>query len=453
MKIRLKKPSAATGLALRQANAAPEIIVAGAACRAAACRIPAAAPPRQRSGGRSAEDLHLVKSPIVGTYYGSPSPGAEPFVEDRRIRRNRTDPLHRRSHEAYERNRIRHQRRSAAHLRRKRTAGGVRPAAVRHPSEPEEVAGPPAYVPENPSRQPRGNCPADHLRVQRAWAFRRSPFIPKRTAIRCTFASRTKPSASDRRAAAESYLNIPQVISAAEITNVDAIHPGYGFLSENANFAKVCEASEITFIGPTAEVIEIMGEKDRARREVKAAGLPTVPGSDGIVEGEDQLAKEAAKIGYPLILKAVAGGGGRGMRIVRKQEELLSDVSDRAQRGAAGLRHPRRLRREIHRASAPHRVSGARRPAWQGHSSRRTRVHHPAAAPETAGRVSVAGDGSQAAQGTRRQGGARAGKDRLHQRRHRRISDGRRRLDLFHRDEYAHSGGASGHGDWSPAWT
>jgi acetyl-CoA carboxylase biotin carboxylase subunit len=122
----------------------------------------------------------------------------------------------------------------------------------------------------------------------------------------------------------ESYLNIPQVISAAEITNVDAIHPGYGFLSENANFAKVCEASEITFIGPTAEVIEIMGEKDRARREVKAAGLPTVPGSDGVVEGEEQLGKEAAKIGYPLILKAVAGGGGRGMRIVREQDELLS---------------------------------------------------------------------------------------------------------------------------------
>ena len=121
----------------------------------------------------------------------------------------------------------------------------------------------------------------------------------------------------------ESYLNIPQVISAAEITNVDAIHPGYGFLSENANFAKVCEASEITFIGPRPEIIELMGEKDRARREVKAAGLPTIPGSDGIVEGEEQLAKEAERIGYPLILKASAGGGGRGMRVVRKQEELL----------------------------------------------------------------------------------------------------------------------------------
>jgi acetyl-CoA carboxylase biotin carboxylase subunit len=121
----------------------------------------------------------------------------------------------------------------------------------------------------------------------------------------------------------ESYLNIPQVISAAEITNVDAIHPGYGFLSENPNFAKVCEASEITFIGPTPEIIEMMGDKDRARREVRAAGLVTVPGSDGIIEGEEQLAEAAAKIGYPLILKASAGGGGRGMRIVRRQEDLL----------------------------------------------------------------------------------------------------------------------------------
>ena len=122
----------------------------------------------------------------------------------------------------------------------------------------------------------------------------------------------------------ESYLNIPHVISAAEITNVDAIHPGYGFLSENANFAKVCEASEITFIGPKPEVIEMMGEKDRARREMKGAGLPTIPGSEGVVEGEEQLANEARRIGYPLILKAAAGGGGRGMRVVRNDQELLS---------------------------------------------------------------------------------------------------------------------------------
>lgn len=121
----------------------------------------------------------------------------------------------------------------------------------------------------------------------------------------------------------DSYLNIPHVISAAEITDVDAIHPGYGFLSENANFAEVCEASHITFIGPTPEILRMMGEKDQARREMAAAGVPIVPGSDGIVGDPDALASEAARIGYPLIIKASAGGGGRGMRIVRAREELL----------------------------------------------------------------------------------------------------------------------------------
>lgn len=121
----------------------------------------------------------------------------------------------------------------------------------------------------------------------------------------------------------DSYLNIPHVISAAEITDVDAIHPGYGFLSENANFAEVCEASHITFIGPTPEILRMMGEKDQARREMAAAGVPIVPGSEGIVGDPDTLASEAARIGYPLILKASAGGGGRGMRIVRSREELL----------------------------------------------------------------------------------------------------------------------------------
>src|ERR1700692_1192682 len=122
---------------------------------------------------------------------------------------------------------------------------------------------------------------------------------------------------------ARSYLDIPSIISAAEITNTDAIHPGYGFLSENANFAKVCEASEITFIGPTPEIIEMMGDKDRARREVRAAGLVEVPGSGGIIQGEEALVATPEKIGYPLILKASAGGGGRGMRIVRRVEDLL----------------------------------------------------------------------------------------------------------------------------------
>ncbi len=121
----------------------------------------------------------------------------------------------------------------------------------------------------------------------------------------------------------ESYLNIPHVISAAEITDVDAIHPGYGFLSENANFAEVCEASHITFIGPAPDVIRMMGEKDRARREMAAAGVLTVPGTDGAVADEAAAEKAAGEIGYPLIVKAVSGGGGRGMRIVRSKAELL----------------------------------------------------------------------------------------------------------------------------------
>jgi acetyl-CoA carboxylase biotin carboxylase subunit len=120
----------------------------------------------------------------------------------------------------------------------------------------------------------------------------------------------------------ESYLNIPQVISAAEITNVDAIHPGYGFLSENANFAEVCEASQITFIGPSSDLLRMMGEKDQARREMAAAGVAVVPGSQGIVADEAAALSEAARIKYPVIVKASAGGGGRGMRVVRDEDEL-----------------------------------------------------------------------------------------------------------------------------------
>jgi acetyl-CoA carboxylase biotin carboxylase subunit len=121
----------------------------------------------------------------------------------------------------------------------------------------------------------------------------------------------------------ESYLNIPHVISAAEITDVDAIHPGYGFLSENANFAEVCEASHITFIGPSPEMLRMMGEKETARREMAAAGLPIVPGSAGLLADADVAVSEAERIGYPVIIKASAGGGGRGMRVVRNREELL----------------------------------------------------------------------------------------------------------------------------------
>jgi len=120
----------------------------------------------------------------------------------------------------------------------------------------------------------------------------------------------------------QSYLDFPRVISAAEIANVDAIHPGYGFLSENADFAEVCEISRIRFIGPPPDIIRLMGNKDRARSAMKAAGVPVLPGSDGILATVDEALEVAAEIGYPVIIKASAGGGGRGMRIVRSAEEL-----------------------------------------------------------------------------------------------------------------------------------
>ena len=122
--------------------------------------------------------------------------------------------------------------------------------------------------------------------------------------------------------AADSYLNVPAVISAAEIADVDAIHPGYGLLSENANFAEVCRASNIKFIGPPPEVTRLMGEKEKARQAMKKAKVPILPGSDGVLATAEEALECAKEVGYPVILKAKAGGGGRGMRIVRNADEL-----------------------------------------------------------------------------------------------------------------------------------
>lgn len=122
----------------------------------------------------------------------------------------------------------------------------------------------------------------------------------------------------------ESYLNIPAIISAAEVADVEAIHPGYGFLSENAHFAEICEACKITFIGPPPEAINKMGDKSVARETMKKTGVPIVPGSDGPVKDEKESIKVAEKIGYPVMIKASAGGGGKGMRIAHSKENLIS---------------------------------------------------------------------------------------------------------------------------------
>ncbi|MBA4122305.1 MAG: acetyl-CoA carboxylase biotin carboxylase subunit [Acidobacteria bacterium] len=138
---------------------------------------------------------------------------------------------------------------------------------------------------------------------------------------------------------AQSYLNIPSIISAAEITNVDAIHPGYGFLAESERFAKVCEDCNIKFIGPKAHVIGMMGDKVEARRTMKAAGVPILPGSPEPVESPEEAKKLAKEIGFPIIIKAAAGGGGRGMRIVRREEDLAVNLETAQSEAVAAFKN------------------------------------------------------------------------------------------------------------------
>ncbi len=137
-----------------------------------------------------------------------------------------------------------------------------------------------------------------------------------------------------------SYLDIPAVISAAEITNVDAVHPGYGFLSENADFAEVCETSGLSFIGPKPDVIRAMGLKQHARKIIGESGIPILPGSKGVLRTGEEAIAEAAAAGYPVMLKASAGGGGRGMRIVRNDAELPNLFAQAQQEAQASFSNP-----------------------------------------------------------------------------------------------------------------
>ncbi|HET7657294.1 MAG TPA: biotin carboxylase N-terminal domain-containing protein, partial [Bacillales bacterium] len=123
-------------------------------------------------------------------------------------------------------------------------------------------------------------------------------------------------------ASKDSYLNFTNIMSVAKLTGVDAIHPGYGFLAENADFAEICAECNVTFVGPSASAISKMGTKDVARSVMKEAGVPIVPGSEGVISGEEEGLKIAEEIGYPVIIKATAGGGGKGIRVARTKEDL-----------------------------------------------------------------------------------------------------------------------------------
>jgi len=138
----------------------------------------------------------------------------------------------------------------------------------------------------------------------------------------------------------ESYLKIPRIIAAAEITGADAIHPGYGFLAENASFAEICVTSGIKFIGPSAEMIAAMGDKALAKDTMRKAGVPVVPGSDGVVKDFGEALEIAKAIGFPVIIKAVAGGGGRGMRIVREESEMENALKTAQHEAEVGFSNP-----------------------------------------------------------------------------------------------------------------
>lgn len=153
--------------------------------------------------------------------------------------------------------------------------------------------------------------------------------------------------------AADSYLNIPNILSAADITKADSIHPGYGFLAENPRFAEICESNSITFIGPQPAMIRLMGNKSLARQEMKKAHLPIIPGSDEVIESLSQAKRIAKKMGFPAILKAAAGGGGKGMRIVRTPVQLEEQLTLAQNEARASFNDPS-LYIEKYLASARH---------------------------------------------------------------------------------------------------
>ena len=197
-------------------------------------------------------------------------------------------------------------------------------------------------------------------------------------------------------AAAESYLSVASVIAAAETTGCEAVHPGYGFLSENPAFVRACADNDLVFIGPGAEVMEEMGDKVRAKAAMVEAGVPVVPGTDGVATAADARAA-ADDLGYPVLLKAAAGGGGKGMRLVSFGGRAGGDVPDGVRRSARGVRRRPDLRREGARAGPPRRGAGARRRQRERAHARRARVLHPAPAPEARRGVAVAGAHARAA--------------------------------------------------------
>ena len=245
--------------------------------------------------------------------------------------------------------------------------------------------------------------------------------------------------------AAESYLVGERIVEAAQRTGAQAIHPGYGFLSENAGFAEACAAAGIAFIGPPADAIRAMGSKSAAKALMEKANVPVVPGYHGAGQDPDELASQAAEIGYPVLIKASAGGGGKGMRRVDRAEDFAAALES-AQREAAGaFGDDRMLIEKFVPVAAPCRDPGLRRQPRQCGPSVRARLLDPAAAPEGGRGSARAGHDGRPPRRNGRNRCQRCKRNRLRRGGHGRVHRRGRRRVPFHGDEHPPPGRASGH--------
>ena len=243
--------------------------------------------------------------------------------------------------------------------------------------------------------------------------------------------------------ASESYLRIPNVIAAAETTGCEAVHPGYGFLSENPAFVRACEANDLVFVGPGADVMERMGDKAQAKAEMKAADVPLVPGTEGGATLAEVRAA-ASELGFPVLLKAVSGGGGKGMRLVYGPDELEAAYSTASVEAEAAFSDGSLYLEKALVPGAPRRDPGALRQGRRRAHPRRARVLDPAPPPEADRGVALARARRGDARGDGGRGRASLPHDQLRERGHVRVPARRRRHVPLHRAERASPGRASG---------
>ncbi len=389
--------------------AAPAAVytAAPAAAPAPAATSVAAAPAAAEAAAPAADDIRkhpgLVRSPIVGTAYLTPDPASPPYVTVGAGGEGGGDAADHRGDEGDEPDHRAEGRHRHAHPRRQRATGRIRRAAGGHRLVIKKI-----LIANRGEIALRVHRAAHDMGIKTVAVHSTADADAMHVRLADEAICIGPPSATD------SYLNIPNIISAAEIAQADAIHPGYGFLSENARFADIVEEHNIIWIGPHPEHIRTMGDKVEAKRTAAAIGLPLVPGSDGAVADAAEGIKVADLIGYPVLIKAASGGGGRGMKVVPDAGSLGAADGAGAGRGQGGIRRRHRLHREVSVRAAPHRVPGVRRRRGRRGPPGRARLFAPAPPPEGARGGAVPGADPGAA--------CRDGRDRPRRRRQAQVS-------------------------------